>query len=937
MSVSHRVVLEVRAAKDSEETPEAMVQFLAGLTGALKSTWWMELWRTQPTITLEIASLRQSVYYIITCDERNEPLVRSQLAAQYRTAMITRMDDYLPGWSRYGQRYAQQLVMKAPSYMPFKTYNKFTSTDPMVGLLGVLSKLPRDTAGIVQIVLSKAPGGWTSTGRTIIKQGIGSDPLKTEAHPQKALIEEKIGSPAFWAGVRLLGVASTAEMAQIVVGQMAGSFGTFAMTEGNGLVMAKRAPQPELVAAVRERSMSQVPRGQYMNLIELASLFHLPNASMSALKNIAWGKSIKGEPPDSLPVEEEMNEAEKKETTFFARTEYKNRMSNFGVKLKDRRRHFYILGKSGTGKSTLIANMAAVDMANGMGLGIIDPHGDLCDILLDYVPDDRVDDVIYLDPSDINNPFRLNPLEVKRPEHKELVASGIVSIFAKIFHYSWGPRLEYILRNTLMTLVEVPGTTLIDVVNILTNDRYRETIVARLPADSIVLKNFWEKEYNEYPDKLKTEAIAPILNKVGQFVGSPTIRRIIATPTSTVNLEDIMNSGKILLLNLSQGKLGEDNATLLGAMFITQFQQAAMNRVNILEEDRKDFFLYVDEFQNFATTSFIKILSEARKYRLGLVLANQYTAQLPEEIQSAIFGNVGSVATFVVGADDAARLMKEFGGLYTQDDLVSLDKFQIITKVAVDNRISGAFPAYTLPLPEFKTANREKVVEKSRALYTSTIETMQPTFFDTMAGLDEEDEDDRPKRNNNYEVRNGNRRFDDRRNNQGGQGGQRDNYRGGGDRRDGGRQQGGQRPAYDRPRDDRPRDDRPHEARPVNDRPRSEAPQRPFERPRDNRPQRPVETHKPFEALFKNPSASSPTVVEPAIEDLPEANFFEEHIPSTEPKHNPMQHKKDNPVVINEPSVPVTVLPHQEDVVPAEKTPDNDEKPKDLTYKDIFG
>jgi hypothetical protein len=733
-----RAILEIRPARDSEDTPEAMAQFLAGLTGTMKGSWWQELRGTQPTITLEIASLRQQVYFVVSCDESQEWLVRAQLTAQYKTAMVTRMQDYLPPWTEYGQRYLQQLVLKAPSYLPIKTYKDFTTTDPLVGLLGVLSKAPRDTAGVVQIVIAKAPGSWTSSGRNILKHGVGTDPEKFEAHPQGSLIESKIGSPAFSVGIRLFGTAASPEAAQLIVGQMAGSFGTFALSEANSFGFGKGPSQAKLLSGLRQRSMQDVPRHQYLNLHELASLWHLPNLSMAAMKNLAWGKSIKGEPPANLPVEEELTEEEKKFTTFYAQTEFKNRMSRYGVKLADRRRHFYILGKSGTGKSTLIANMALTDMVINQGIGVIDPHGDLCDILLDHIPDHRVKDVVYLDPADLNNPFRLNPLEVKRPEHKELVASGIVAIFAKIFHYSWGPRLEYILRNTLMTLVEVPGSTLVDVINILTNDQYRAQIVAQLPRDNMVLVNFWEKEFNVYPDKLKTEAIAPILNKVGQFVGSPTIRRIIGHPVSTVDLEEIMNTGKIVLLNLSQGKLGEDNATLLGAMFITQFQQAAMNRVNIPEDERRDFFLYVDEFQNFATTSFIKILSEARKYRLGLILANQYTAQLPEEIQSAIFGNVGSVASFVVGADDADRLMKEFGGLYTTDDLVSLDKFQIINKVAVDNRISGAFPAYTLPLPNETTPNRQVVIDLSRERYQESIKQALPEIINKPLPSEEE-------------------------------------------------------------------------------------------------------------------------------------------------------------------------------------------------------
>ena len=256
-------------------------------------------------------------------------------------------------------------------------------------------------------------------------------------------------------------------------------------------------------------------------------------------------------------------------------------------------------------------------MRNGEGLAVIDPHGDLSEILLNYIPSKRINDVIYFDPSDKERVASINPLEVTDPTHGELVASGIVAIFHKLYHYSWGPRLEYILRNTLLTLVQLPSATLIDVPRLLTDDRFRQSVIDKMPDD--VLKTFWMNEYAQMNPRLRSEAISPILNKVGQFVTSPTIRGVINTPKSSVNLEDIMNSGKILIANLSQGKLGEDNAALLGAMLITKLQLAAMNRINIPESERRDFYLYIDEFQNFATTCFIKIMSEARKYRLDLI------------------------------------------------------------------------------------------------------------------------------------------------------------------------------------------------------------------------------------------------------------------------------------------------------------------------------
>lgn len=731
-----KVFLEIRTAKDGEQTPEAVSQLISSLTGMLRTSFLNSLLGQPPSLSLEIASLNQMVYFVVAVDASHEAFVRSQIAAQYPTSVITKMDDYLAPWSRFGFKAAGQLVQTAPFYFPFKTYNKFETTDPLAAILGVLGRTPPRTALVVQFLLTAAPRGWATAARNILKKGVSADPLKFEAHPQKALIEEKIAYPGFRVGFRILSVADNQETANNLLGQLAGTYGGYSLNEGNSFTLKRPYNQSDFISAVVRRTQRYTPKFQYLNTVEIASLYHFPGLSLTGLKNIAWGKTIKGEPPDNLPVDDHLTDDERKNLTIMARTEYKNTMTRFGIRLIDRRRHVYILGKSGTGKSVLLSNMAVADINNGYGISYIDPHGDAIDHILNYIPDNRINDVVLLDPSDTAHPFHLNPLEVKKPEQKELVASGIVAVFQKLFAYSWGPRLEYILRNTLMTLIEIPGATMLDIPRILTDKNYTAWAVSQLhPYYHSVLIEFWTREYAMYNDKLKSEAIAPILNKVGQFIGSPTIRMILRSPKSTINLEDLMNSGKIVLLNLSQGKIGEDNSTLLGALFITQFQLGAMNRAVVAEEQRKDFFLYVDEFQNFATTSFIKILSEARKYRLGLVLANQYTAQLPEEIQKAIFGNVGTIASFVVGADDANRIQNEFGNLYTQDDMVSLDKYQIITKISIDNRISNPFPAYTLPLPEHQTGNRQRVVEASLRQYNLSEEQSRQIAADAMAAI----------------------------------------------------------------------------------------------------------------------------------------------------------------------------------------------------------
>jgi len=737
MALPKYSVLQIRPAKDSLIGQAAFVEFLASIKTSLKAGFMDRLLNSFETITLEIANLNQTTYFIIACPERLEHLVRSQIAAQYPTALITPMKDYLDGWLGHGQPQMGQLVLAAPSQLPLNV-TEDEKVDQMTSILGSLSRIPSGQAAVIQICLFAAPGNWQKSLRSSLEpKPVAEGQPKPQPSAQKTFIEKKLAYQAFGCDIRLAAISPSEATSTQLISQIAAAFGTYSLSEGNSfkLKIAKITSREKLRQMITSRSAKYVNQYQFLNYSEIAAIYHLPGFNLANIKGIAWGKTLRGEPPVNLPIAEDLSDEEKQEINFFAKTEYKNRIVSFGMrKGEDRRRHVYILGKSGTGKSTLLANMAINDIRHGEGMALVDPHGDTAEHLLDYIPADRINDVAYLDPSVVGQSFHLNPLYVKNQAYAELVASGIVSIFSKLYGNSWGPRLEYILRNTLLTLVAKPGATLLDVPRLLTNKPYREEYLASVQDP--VLHNFWHDEYDKYSEKFQSEAISPILNKVGQFITSPTIRDIISHPNSTVDFEDLMNTGKIIILNLPQGKIGEDNAALLGAMFISQIQIAAMNRANMVESDRKDFFLYVDEFQNFATTSFIKILSEARKYRLNLILANQYTAQLPIEIQDAIFGNAGTLMSFVVGAADANRLMNELGNFYTQDDLVGLARYQIIVKISVNASISNPFSATTLPLPENKSGHREKIIAMSEEQFyrkTEALDMSQATVYSAPA------------------------------------------------------------------------------------------------------------------------------------------------------------------------------------------------------------
>ncbi len=377
-----------------------------------------------------------------------------------------------------------------------------------------------------------------------------------------------------------------------------------------------------------------------------------------------------------------------------------NAEQKFGIKFDDRRRHVYVVGKTGVGKSTLLENMAIADIEAGRGIAFIDPHGESAEKLLDFIPEERLDDVIYFNPSDMEYPIAFNPMEQVGTEFRHLVASGIMGVFKKIWVDAWSARMEYILNNTLLALLELPNSTLLGVLRMFAEPPYRKKIVDNLQDP--VIKAFWQNEFARYSQKLETEALAAIQNKVGQFVSNPLIRNILGQSRSTINMREIMDTGKIFIVNLSKGKMGEDNSALLGAMIISRLQLAAMSRVDIPEDKRRDFYMYVDEFQNFATDSFASILSEARKYRLSLTLAHQYIGQLVTndgntKVRDAVFGNVGTIITFRVGAADGEFLEKEFMPEFLQNDLVNLAKANIYIKLMIDGVSSKPFSATTLP------------------------------------------------------------------------------------------------------------------------------------------------------------------------------------------------------------------------------------------------
>ncbi|HLD21136.1 MAG TPA: type IV secretion system DNA-binding domain-containing protein [Patescibacteria group bacterium] len=433
------------------------------------------------------------------------------------------------------------------------------------------------------------------------------------------------------------------------------------------------------------------------------------------------------------------NHDHESEVNYFAKTNFRNQMTKFGIKTDDRRRHVYVIGKTGMGKTVLLENFILSDIYAGHGCCYVDPHGDTAEKLIDYIPSWRLNDVVYFNPADMDFPVGFNILEAVSESHKHLVVSGMMGVFQKIWENMWSSRMEYILNNTLLALLDTPGQTLLGINRLLSDADFRKRIVGNVKDP--VVKQFWLIEFASYNEKYAQEAVAPIQNKIGQFLSAVVIRNIVAQVKSSINVREIMDTEKIFIINLSKGRIGEDNSRLLGGLLITKMQLAAMERVDTPEHERKDFYLYVDEFQNFAVESFASILSEARKYRLCLTMAHQYIAQLTEEVRDAVFGNVGTIITFRVGSPDAMFMEAEFMPRFTPEDIINLPKYNIYIKLLIDGVTSQPFSAITLPPISQTTHSGEKVIKVSRERYARPRAEIEEKIL-TWSGMEDADVDE---------------------------------------------------------------------------------------------------------------------------------------------------------------------------------------------------
>lgn len=741
---SDMVLCRLMVPKNNEKTPAAAELLFASLHGTYDYSS-----NKQPVMSFEIVSVNKFIQFYFYVPRYLKEFVEGQFYAQYPTVEIVSADDYAVHSAERKHAIGAELVTTKDDVFPLKTFESF-DVDPLSGITSVLSGTESEDEVWIQVCVSPINDSWQKNAlnytksiragrdpgekfwKTLFRDLLGatkpvsgdgasasSQATEVSGPMQLALkgIEDKTTKLGFRTNIRIVSLSPDMIKARRRLNSVIGAFKQFNTVNMNGLVQGSVLEGDILLDLYRRRVIGAKP--YILNIEELASVYHLPGESV-VTPTMDWAGAKKGEPPQNLPI---MGDKDVSDMTIIGKTNFRGEEKNFGLKIKDRALHVYAIGKTGVGKSTLLSGMILDDIYKGRGVAVVDPHGDLVKDVMDYIPPERVDDVVYFAPADRNFPIGFNLLESVDPEYKNLVASGIVSVFKKIFGESWGPRLEYILRNVVLGLLDYPGATLLSILKVLADTKFRRDVIDKI-SDPII-KDFFLNEFERYDQKFRTEAVAPIQNKVGQFLSSTVIRNIVGQETSTVDIRQIMDSKKILLIDLSIGKIGEDNSALLGSMLITKIQMAAMTRADLEKHERTPFYLYVDEFQNFATDSFAVILSEARKYGLSLMITNQYIAQMPETVADAVFGNVGTLICFRVGAGDAEALQREFVPVFEAADLTNIDNYNIYIKMAIDGITSAPFSSKTI-LPNFtKNEDVNGIIEASRQKYAKPREEIE--------------------------------------------------------------------------------------------------------------------------------------------------------------------------------------------------------------------
>lgn len=662
------VLLQITVPRGNEIKIDAAEQLFASLNsikkgaGAIKQLAFLV---PQPIVSLEIVALPESIRFFVSCNKKFKDLIEKQINGAYPDAAVKEVPEYNI-FSESGETAYAMYKLRGPDYMPIKTF-KDLPTDPLSAVTSALGKMQQGEGAVLQLLIAPSDNKWKDAGKKFVKKekdpGKGDSPKAAPDQKQLEAVENKLSKNGFDFVLRVVCSAPTKDAAKAHLSNIKASLEQFSGPY-NGFGGMKVKSEEGFITDFVYRYFPRFDKLSTITPDEIATVFHLPNKTIET-PHIAWLAARTAPASEKIPTT----------GLFLGKSLFRGTERPIYMADMDRQRHMYIIGRTGTGKSQFLLNLAYQDVLNGNGLCFIDPHGDAAIELLELIPPSRAQDVIYWDPADTERPFGMNMLEYETEDQKHFVTESIIGLLYKLYDPNKtgiiGARLEHAVRNVLLTVMSVPGGTLIEVVRALQDMEFVKEILP-LVKDPIV-RRYWTDQIAQTTEFHKSETLDYFVSKFGKFVTNLTLRNIIGQSQPSFNIRQAMDQGKILIVNLSKGTLGEDNSQFLGLVLVPKILSAALSRANMPEAQRRNFFLYVDEFQNFATDSFATILSEARKYRLNLIVANQFIGQMTEDVKNAIFGNVGTVMTYRVGTQDANFLQHEYAPIFTEQDLLNIE------------------------------------------------------------------------------------------------------------------------------------------------------------------------------------------------------------------------------------------------------------------------
>ena len=703
------VLLQIAVPRDNEIKIDTAEQMFASLFSVKKGGGILGFLKAQEHMSFEIVAGKEDIRFYVSVPEKLRDLVEKQIHGAYPGADIHEVDEYSV-FTDHGKVAFASLKLKNASFFPIQVY-KDLPVDPLSTITAAMAKMEDNEGTVMQVLVSPADGKWQRAGRTYIAKT-----KKTEADPETAEykvdpktyeeIENKCSKPGFEVSARLVVSSTTKEAAEAHLSNMVSAFSQFS-SDHNELVKVKVRLKKMFMIDFIYRYQPLMRSKSVLSIEELATIYHLPNKSVET-PHIFWLRAKRAPAPAMVP----------KQGLYLGRSVYRGVTRPVHITNDDRLRHVYIIGKTGVGKSELLTDMIMQDIREGKGVCFIDPH-DTVEKILEMIPPERAEDVIYFNPSDTDRPMGLNMLEAQTEEEKHFVVTSIVGLMYKLYdpHKTGiiGPRFEHAIRNAMLTVMSEEGTTFIEVVRVLTDSKYVQELLPKV-KDPIV-RRYWTDQIAQTSDFHKSEVLDYIVSKFGRFVTNKMMRNIIGQSESSFNFRQVMDEGKILLINLAKGRIGEENSNFLGLILVPKLLIAAMSRQDVPEEKRKPFYVYVDEFQNFATPDFAQILSEARKFGLGLTVANQFIGQVEEDVKNAIFGNVGTLLSFRVGVTDANYLQHEYQPTFSETDLINVERFNVYVKTIVNNEPVPSFSMdLTKDMSKVKTQRSKKMAEMVRQL-----------------------------------------------------------------------------------------------------------------------------------------------------------------------------------------------------------------------------